>query len=116
METQKLTTLKTDNIDYISINNILWNGIRSDWNPSQEFLLYINDLHQFDFDICNSHKHIYKFLKKYLEENHSCQNHYFVDDFSYAIKGKDGLNYKSDETIKKDCNSLKIINKNKINK
>ncbi len=109
METQNLTTLKTYNIDYILIYNILWNGIRSDWNHSKEFVLNINDLYHFEIDNCSSHHHIYKFLKKYLEENHSCENHYFIDDFSYKIIGKDGLDYQSEETIKKDCNSLKII-------
>jgi hypothetical protein len=44
---------------------------------------------------------MYRYLKKYLEENYSNENYYFINDFSYIVEDKEGRFYKSQKHFQK---------------
>lgn len=105
-----LNLLKSENIKGITIYNIFWKRYRKNWNTNKQIKLDINQLYNFDFEKCNSHEYIYCYLKKYLEDNYSDDNDYFVDYFSFSVLDNIGESYKSIETMKKDDLALKIKN------
>jgi hypothetical protein len=106
---KNLILLNVDYIKEIYVYNVLWNGLRKDWDSCRIIKLNINELNNFESSNSNSHKYVFEFLKKYLENNFSCENDFFIDDFSYTIRDIEGMDFISNETLKKDDNSLKVV-------
>lgn len=108
-----LKDLKSENIKEIIIYNIYWRRYRENWNNKKKIKVDINYLNNFKIENCNSHEYMYFYLKKYLTENFSDENDYFVDYFSYCIYDKNGECFVSKETILIDDKTLNF-NTNKI--
>ena len=106
---KNLNTLEKNNLDSITIYNIIWDRRLFDSNLKEEITLKFVELIGFDEEKCNINSKYFEFFKNYLQDKDKDR---CVDNFSFFVTGKDGLNYKSHETILKDDNSLNAKGKN----
>lgn len=106
---KNLTTLEKNNLDSITIYNIILDQIEYYSNLNQKIAYNFIEIIGFDKDKCKIHSYYIEFFKSYLKDNNK---DYSIDSFSFYVTGKDGFDYISDETKKNDTNSLNVNKKN----
>jgi hypothetical protein len=97
---KNLNESESNNLDSIIINNIIWSNQECQNSSEKEIKFDFININNFQKEQCKNHEYYIIFFRDYvnrlqMEKDVDCT----IDSFSFIVKDKNGLYYKSDETF-----------------